>query len=137
METDFGIPWAMQHGNGVCPMHGAMINRNGIPHCLKCAAEAAKALAQPAGIVDCEDPGDEVIKHLNLRTSTGAPSALTTTGIPITPQPMVQSDADAVTKALDILRTAPMPKDMKVFKQISKAIALLEKASAPTPQGET
>lgn len=138
MADDFGIPGALQHGNGVCPEHGAMISRNGAPFCLRCAAEAAKAAATPAGVVDVEDPGHAAMDKVNL---IPARENQTQVAAVVRPQPTFSlaqpttSDVDAIAKAISILRSAPMPKDMKQFKAISKAIALLEKASATT-QGE-
>jgi hypothetical protein len=136
MSQDFGIPGALQPGNGMCPSHGSMINRNGAPYCLQCAAEAAKAVAQPVGVVDCADPGHEAMANIQALPASEPGASVSQPPRISRVDKVAPTDDNAIEKAIAILRTAPMPRDMKVFKQISKAIALLEKASAPTTQGE-
>ncbi len=132
METDFAIPGAISSPSGVCPTHGTMIFRNGLPHCLQCSAAAAKGVAgNVVAEVETKPAPDEINRpkpHLRepdfeKQVSTEAAGALQGK------RTIYELDDNPIKTALNVLRTVPMPKDLKQFKTIQKAIALLEKAS--------
>lgn len=130
---------------GVCPRHNAAhISVDGLPVCLRCQAEAAKAQARPVGVVTIADPGHDAMQGLKTakteRFPDGSVAATevkpTQARVP-TPRPVVPaggSFAEQVERALVALRACPMPKDLKQFKAVAKAVAILEKLIAPAEE---
>ncbi len=119
----------------------AKIDEDGVPHCLRCDAEAAAATARPFAVNNVPDPGHAAMEGLrtaavdNLQAqaavvpvSSGMPPR--TTGFV---KPVVQGGSFElqVEAALMALQACPMPKDLKAYKAVAKARAILEKLIAP------
>jgi hypothetical protein len=102
-----------------------MISRNGVPFCLDCDADRVRGQHQDVGVIinatPCEPEKDY---HAEPPTSPSVPQPpempLPTAGMPT---------------IIALLRALPMPADIKAFKNIQKAIALLQKVGA-TSTGE-
>lgn len=123
MDSDLvvGLP------NGVCQLHNqARININGRTACLKCEAIAAKAIAAPAKALTDVDPGHEAMKAILKDKDVKIPEA--------PPEPTKESSKTFATTfeagikdALEVLEKLPMPKDLKQFKAVNKAVQQLKK----------
>ncbi len=133
--------------NGLCPRHGtANITVDGHPACLHCDKEAAKAQAVPVGVNDIEDPGEDAMKGLKTATAEdfGHSRGLLRPGE--RPPQAIRAASPAVAvkggtfeeqvgSAVATLRACPMPKNLKSYKAVAKAVALLEKLlQSPTEE---
>lgn len=132
LESDLVLGYPL----GICQRHAsAKIDVDGAAHCLRCDAEMAAAAARPHGVVVVADPGHEAMA--GLKTSSESES------LPpgIIPQPRAVKQTVAavaggsfehqVGAALAALQACPMPKDLKAYKAVAKARAILEKLIAP------
>ncbi len=137
----------LSYPNGVCVRHNAaLISMDGRPHCLKCGAEAARLERRPAGTNTVSDPGHEAMKallkeHIKeiIPAEEAGPEAKQAIGpqkalMPLSLTPAYVDFNEYVVVAVHHLQKAPMPKDLKQFKLIQKAIALLQKASDGTQE---
>jgi hypothetical protein len=109
----------------------------GVTKCVVCDVESVSS----GLIVDIEDPGEEEINRVlasaGVKQLEGSkpptpikPEAIRTViaskvGTQKSTVPQVTCGATVI-EALNILRGLPMPKDLKQFKQINKAIKILE-----------
>lgn len=122
---------ATVYPNGVCPRHNAaLITMDGRPTCLGCQRDAAKAERRMAEVNTEVDPGHDALKELLKQKIKELPDKeLVTAEAKQRTQPLaaVASFADHMKIAVDHLRKAPMPTDLKAFKAVQKAIGLLEK----------
>ena len=106
--------------SGECNVHGPMISVEGQNRCLKCERAAEKA-ANPPVAVPVIDPGHEMMARLAAN-----PLAAVRERPPVTViQPQLVR-GNTVDDALAILRSLPMPADIKQFKTIAKVIKQLE-----------
>ncbi len=114
--------------NGTCAVHGCMkITEDGVPVCLTCRNIEVREKATPAGIVTIEDPGT----NWKEKADAGRPVAAETqkaqtAGLPTLPA-RSETFEQHITTCIEFLRGAPMPKDLKHFKAVQKAIQALEK----------
>ncbi len=122
--------------NGVCERHGTakiMVDSN--IECLMCNKEAAHAQAVPVGVNAIEDPGHEGMKGLKTADvedfdhsrgllRPGAAQAIRAAS----PAVAVKGGtfAEQVGSAVATLKACPMPKDLKSFKAVAKAVKILE-----------
>lgn len=118
--------------NGMCATHGPKISINGVSQCLKCMSLEAKANARPAGVVTVEDPGDEAMARIN-KLPPREQSDQVPVAKPVVAAPKLSAGASVpfdayIDQAIEYLRKAPMPGDLKQFKAVQKAIQQLEKA---------
>jgi hypothetical protein len=116
---------------GACPKcRQYKISVNGESRCINCDSNNNTGSGL---VVDIEDPGEEGIKKVLANSGVAVGQG----GKPPTPAPReankqviapkVETKATgSVEMALEILRSLPMPKDLKQFKQINKAIKILE-----------
>lgn len=110
----------------------------GEAQCLLCGSGNVD---NPALVVDIEDPGEEAMNAVLAKTGV----KLMPGTKPVAPEkPIIEANrvinapkreakvvvqqtiGTTVEDALTILRSLPMPKDLKQFKQINKAIKILE-----------
>jgi hypothetical protein len=123
---------------GTCARCGNnMIQVEGNIQCVFCPSSTGGS----GLVVKTEDPGHEVLDKLLTKVGVasipgGKPP------LPVKPeakQNVIASQIEvknpsiqigSIENALDILRNLPMPKDLKQFKQISKAIKILESLGA-------
>ena len=129
--------------NGVCPRHGtANISVDGQPTCLHCEKEMAKAQAVPVGTVTIGDPGHEAMLGLKTADKETYPDiermpmiSLTAKGKEAPPVVVKGGTLEQqVGAALAALQSCPMPKDLKAYKAVAKAVAILEKLLAPAEE---
>lgn len=136
--------------NGVCNLHGERINVNGVPRCLRCEKEASQApilsekptdprfrLAPNANGPDplkalAQDPGHDAMKGLVPGKVAQEMLAKETfsekTPAPETYRPLAEKSLEGcIREVLSILNACPMPKDLKQFKAVQKAILVLTK----------
>lgn len=130
---------------GMCQRHGtANITVDGQPTCMLCERDAAKAQAVPVGVNDAEDPGHDAMKGLKTAAEENFEHSHLRIGEPKRPAPAIRAASPAVAvkggtfeeqvgSALATLRECPMPKDLKQYKAVAKAVAILEKL-LPDPQ---
>jgi hypothetical protein len=126
---------------GRCPKCGQdKIQVEGVPTCIMCASENNPGSGL---VVQIEDPGAEALEALLHKTGVQSIAG----GVPPTPvkpvlpaQVSVKSDAKVATtpfqqgitfdtcvkQAISVLKSASMPKDLKSFKAVNKAIKTLE-----------
>lgn len=131
--ADFAIPGALNSPSGVCPVHGTMIFRNGMPHCLACAAADAKGVA---GNVVGEravkpEPGEINRPRPDLKEEEAfiAPAAIKAAFV-------APPSGDPLAIALAAMKRVPTPRDIKAFKKIQKITVLLEELTGTTTSQE-
>ena len=113
----------------------------GAAQCLSCSPN----IDNPSMVVTIEDPGDDeinkVLEKAGVRHLAGSkpPTPIKPEAIRPSIAPKVETQkayvpqvihGSTVESALNILRGLPMPKDLKQFKQINKAIKILESLGA-------
>lgn len=117
--------------NGSCQKHGIpLINKDGRPHCLRCASDAAKLEIRNVEVNTLPDPGHEGMRSIvpvvaKADDTQQVPSAVKMVA-PTALTPLVNFREHMAT-AIAHLKKAPMPKDISQFKAVQKAINLLEK----------
>ncbi len=138
---------------GICPKgHGPRIDMNGTPLCLVCDAAFVPAPVVKEESVDKRfrvvpgeppplppdknfDPGHANMKEFPQLKGQAAPAQ----ELPVVPREtrVVQTLAvggtfeQQVNSAIEALKGCPMPKDLKQFKAVQKAITILEKLQEP------
>lgn len=107
--------------NGFCQKHGPMIQVGDRNACLKCESITAKANAQPAGIVTEEPPA-------GWMPTLGEAAPAKKDRVVALPKPVAGLSLEAaVGNAILSLQACPMPKSIKNFKTIQKAIENLQR----------
>ena len=123
---------------GTCPICGQdKVQVEGDVKCLMCIG---KASGNASGlVVSQEDPGEEALNKLLAKTGIakiegGKPPEAIKPNLavnkPVISAPVHPLSGASIFDALAILRALPMPKDIKQFKQINKAIKILEELGA-------
>ena len=98
--------------------------------CLRCEADA---LPKTGTVSKTEDPGDEKMRQMLAAAGVSVPKA-SAGQKPISLQTakaeklvtIVESFEDRVRQALEIMKSLPMPSDVKQFKAVHKIIAGME-----------
>lgn len=107
-----------------CDKCGSMkILRNDVPTCIFCVGK--KQGVAKAGYVPAIDPGEKgiqkILKDAKVEKDT---LSIKTNG---TPQILASNSAGNAGQALVIMKSLPMPNDVKKFRQIKKIIVQIEK----------
>lgn len=103
---------------GVCVKHNASkISINGLPTCLRCHEAESKAVSVSAGVNTYEDPGEDGLKNIGVAAI----------GV-VKPSVIKQAPVSNLSDVITALKALPMPKTMAEFRNIQKAIQLLEKS---------
>lgn len=126
-------------GSGVCGKCGqAKVHVEGNPTCLLCDSDNRN---KSGLVVTVEDPGEEAMRHLLAEHNVFMPKAGEGSVPPvpakvISPVQKVVPQSTPVTqnvtfeheikRAIDLLQKLPMPKDIKQFKAINRAVKTLE-----------
>lgn len=118
------------------------ISVEGINKCLSCDSNNNVGSGL---VVSVEDPGAEMIDKLLAKAGVAqvvgekppepikpnlAPRQRVETPKAVATNPQISSSQANIGYAIDILKSLPMPKDIKQFKAINKAISILEKIGA-------
>ena len=136
MDDTFGLSQAIGLPNGQCQRHGSMINRNGLPWCPKCEQEATRAAKQLV-VEEKYIPTVDELNAIGRVTETDTGVAQTRITVPQRPTNAPQRVANetfkgCIARAVSVLAACPMPRDLKAFKLVQKAIANLEAATKTT-----
>lgn len=107
---------------GACPKcRQFKISVNGEARCINCDSNSNTGSGM---VVTVEDPGEEALN--GILTKTGIKTEANKAIIAPKVEAKQTFQGASVDDALRILKSLPMPKDLKQFKQINKAIKILE-----------
>lgn len=112
----------LEFPNGICAKHGPKLNVNGVAQCVRCVADAERALRPAGPTVTVEDPGHEAMRAI-VPDNKHQPTV-----------PQSRNEPTPVTKHKDLaaIREAiyrlPMPKSLKQYKRFQKIQQLIDQA---------
>lgn len=122
---------------GTCAKCGMdKLQVDGIQKCVFCERENTQGSGL---VVDIDDPGEDAIKQILSKVGVaevvgGKPPVPIKPDVKpiinVSPKVQVVPQGSGIEQALAILRSLPMPKDIKQFKSINKAIKILETLGA-------
>jgi hypothetical protein len=115
----------LEFPNGVCQKHGPKLNVNGISQCVKCVADAERALRAPAPVVAVDDPGHDAMGHISPDSRVKAQPG---TAVSQNTGKVVASNLNGLTAIREAIYRLPMPKSLKQYKRFLKIQQLIDQA---------
>lgn len=115
---------------GVCQKHRCnMITEDETPICLVCRREEANARTALATAPVAVDPGHDAA--MNWRSIAADPQQAPAAVMRLQQAPVGLTFEGRIDAAIEILKSCPMPKDLRQFKVVQKAIQNLENLTKP------